>query len=226
MTVAGLMQGRGVENGFDGAARLAGAGRHIHLAVNGFVVKINAAHHRQNATAHRVQRHQRAVGHAVLGLRGRHRLGGDAFGQPLQRQIEGCGHFQPGAPTVPTPARSHPHQMRANQKAVQFCFNELGKMGCQRGCHIGTGIQAHRLPVDGVSLFWLQIVVAHHQIQHHPLARFGRGKVGEEVQIGGLLGNPRQQCSLGLGEIGSRFAKIDLAGGFRSIGQMAVVGKI
>ena len=72
----------------------------------------------------------------------------------------------------------------------------------------------------------VRVLVAHHHVEHDTLPRFGRGEVREEVEIGRPLRDAREQRRLGLRQIGGALAEVDLAGGLRPVGPVAVVEQV
>ena len=72
--------------------------------------------------------------------------------------------------------------------------------------------------MDGVGFALREEVVAHHHVEHHALRALPL-EVGEEVEIGGLLGDAGQQGRFGLGEVRRGLAEIDLGRGLRPVGQ-------
>ena len=72
----------------------------------------------------------------------------------------------------------------------------------------------------------VRVLVAHHHVEHDTLPRFGRGEVREEIEIGRPLRDAGEQRRFGLRQIGGVLAEVDLAGGLRPVGPMAVVEQV
>ena len=62
---------------------------------------------------------------------------------------------------------------------------------------IRRGIQRHRFGMDRVRIDLRKEAVAHQHVEHDALAGFGRIEIGEEIEIGRLLRDARQEGRLG-----------------------------
>ena len=227
---------------FEAGARLAQAVYgHVKRAVDAFVPIIQAADHCFNFGRTRVQHENGRIAHVsihALITRSQRRqkfqrgaagllIGGQARanrpGKPIDLRPRHAfclllvGEIERGVD-----AQSAAQDQIGAKHLLQLLLHVQGKVRRDDVEAVGDGVDdGDGEGFGGNGRFHPNHPLAHHRIQHQLLPRFGRVRVVDRVERGGL-GDGGQQRRFGQGKLGRGLVEVNPGGGFDAVGQIAV----